>query len=121
MILLSTRARFLRFLGTGVVNTAFGYGVFLAGLLAGLPPTHALALQFTLGIPFNFFLHRRLVFAVGGVGRLPLYAAAYLTLYGLNLVLLQGLAAALPPAMAQGLLMLPMACLSFLVLSRIMR
>ena len=114
-------ARFARFLGTGVVNTAFGYGVFLLGLSVGLAPGLALALQFGLGIPFNYLLHGRFVFGTRGIGRLPYYAAAYLVLYGINLLCLRALASVIPAALAQGLMLLPMAALSFLVLSRLMR
>ena len=38
------RTAFLRFLAVGVLNTAFGYGVYAAGVLAGLPAQAALAL-----------------------------------------------------------------------------
>lgn len=114
-------SRFVRFLGTGILNTAFGYGVFLAGLTLGLPPGLALALQFALGIPFNYMVHGRLVFGTRGIGRLPLYALAYLALYGVNLVALRALADLMPAAVAQALLILPMAMLSFVVLSRLMR
>ncbi|CAM4080467.1 GtrA family protein [Palleronia rufa] len=114
-------ARFARFLGTGVVNTGFGYGVFLLGLTLGLAPGLALALQFALGIPFNYMLHGRYVFGTRGVGRLPSYALAYLVLYGVNLLFLWALSEVMPAAIAQGLMLLPMAALSFLVLSRLMR
>lgn len=118
---LGASGRFLRFLGVGVVNTGFGYAVFCAGLLSGLPPSYALALQFALGIPFNYLLHGRYVFGVGGIARLPLYAAAYLALYSVNLVVLERLDDLLSPAVAQGFLILPMAGLSFVVLSRLLR
>jgi len=115
------RFRFLRFIGTGALNTAFGYGVFCLGLAAGLGPGQALALQFSLGIPFNYAVHGRLVFGYSGYGRLPAYAAVYLCLYALNLVVLKALVLMLPAALAQAALILPMAGLSFLVLSKLLR
>lgn len=121
---MSTRAirfRFLRFIGTGALNTGFGYGVFLLGLAAGLGPGQALALQFGLGIPFNYAVHGRFVFGHRGYGRLPAYAAVYLSLYAVNLVALRGLVVVLPAALAQAVLILPMAVLSFLILSKLLR
>ena len=115
------RTRFLRFLVTGVVNTGFGYGVFLLGLLVGLEPSLALALQFALGIPFNFIVHGQFVFGPAAWSRIPLYALAYGALYGANLCALAVLVPLLPPAAAQAVLLLPMAALSFVLLSRIMR
>ena len=115
------RVRFLRFLVTGLVNTAFGYGVFCLGLLLGMGPPMALALQFALGIPFNFIVHGRFVFGRAAWSRLAPYGLAYLVLYGMNLGALALLVPALAPAIAQALLLLPMAVLSFVLLSRIMR
>lgn len=117
----SASGRFLRFLGVGVVNTCFGYAVFCAGLLSGLSPSYALALQFGVGIPFNYLLHGRYVFGVGGIARLPLYAISYLALYSVNLVVLERLDDLFSPAVAQAILILPMAGLSFIVLSRLLR
>ena len=115
------RFPFLRFIGTGALNTAFGYGVFCLGLALGLGPGWALALQFGLGIPFNFAVHGRFVFGHAGYGRLPAYAAVYLGLYALNLAGLTGLTLVLPAALAQAALILPMAALSFLTLSKLLR
>ncbi|WP_172971513.1 GtrA family protein [Palleronia sp. THAF1] len=113
--------RFVRFLATGLVNTGFGYAVFVVGLLVGLQPATALAMQFALGIPFNFLVHGRYVFGPKGTARLPAYALAYLALYGVNLWLLGLLIPTLAASAAQALLLLPMAGLSFIVLSRVMR
>ena len=88
------RTAFLRFLAVGVLNTAFGYGVYAAGVLAGLPAQAALALQFLLGALWNYRLHARLVFAVRGWGRLPAYVGAYLLIWALNALALRGLLAA---------------------------
>lgn len=114
------RFRFLRFLGTGVLNTAFGYGIFCLGLALGLGAGQALVLQFTLGIPFNYAVHGRFVFGQSGYGRLPAYAAIYFGLFALNLVALDALVVLLPAALAQAALILPMAALSFLLLSKLL-
>lgn len=113
--------QFLCFIGTGALNTAFGYGVFCLGLAIGLGLGQALALQFSLGVPFNYALHGRFVFGLSGWARLPAYAAVYLGLYAINLVALKGLALLLPAPLAQAALILPMAALSFLILSKLLR
>ncbi len=39
-------SRVVRFLGAGIINTAFGYGVFAILVLAGVHPQVALVAQF---------------------------------------------------------------------------
>ena len=101
------RAAFLRFLAVGVVNTGFGYGVYAAGVLAGLPAQAALALQFLLGALWNYRLHARLVFAVRGWDRLPAYVGAYLLIWALNALALRGLLAGGMGELAAQALILP--------------
>ena len=55
------RAQFIRFVGTGVVNTAVGYGVYLA-LLSFLPYLVAYAIAYVVGIAFSYLLMTRFVF-----------------------------------------------------------
>jgi len=52
----------LRFGIVGVLNTAFGYVVFAALMLAGVPSAVALILSTVISIAFNFQTSRRLVF-----------------------------------------------------------
>jgi len=116
-----TRAAFLRFLAVGVMNTAFGYGVYAAGVLAGLPAQAALALQFLLGALWNYRLHARLVFAVRGWGRLPAYVAAYLLIWALNALALRALlATGLGPLAAQALVLPATVLLSWGLIGRVM-
>jgi putative flippase GtrA len=113
--------RFLRFVAVGVVNTAVGYSIYAAGLLAGLPPQVALVVQFVLGALWNYGMHARLVFAHRGLRRLPVYIGAYLLLWAVNGLALQGLLeAGVGPLAAQLLLLAPMVVLSFLLVSRVL-
>lgn len=115
------RMAFLRFLLVGVLNTAFGYGVYAAGILAGLPAQAALALQFLLGALWNYRLHARLVFAVPGWGRLPAYVGAYLLIWALNALALRALLAAGLGALAAQALILPgTVLLSWWLIGRVM-
>lgn len=113
--------RFAKFLVVGVVNTAFGFAAYAVLLWAGLAPQPALALSYGLGVLWNYMSHARIVFHARGIGRLPLYAAAYSLLYGLNALALAGLLrAGLPALGAQAVLVLPMAALAFLLVGRVL-
>ncbi|MCA8883554.1 MAG: GtrA family protein [Rhodobacteraceae bacterium] len=112
---------FVKFLAVGVLNTAFGYVLYAVLVLAGLGPQAALALAFACGVVWNYFTHARLVFATKGAGRLPAYALVYLGLYGVNAAGLAGLLAiGLDPILAQAVLVLPAAALSFVFISRVL-
>lgn len=112
-------ARMLRFLGAGVVNTAFGYGVFGALVFLGAHPQVALIVQFLIGVLWNFWIHRRYVFAVRGYGRLPVYALSYVAVYVVNAVLLRSLMAiGLNAYLAQALSLGPVVILSYILISR---
>ena len=53
-----------RFLATGVLNTAFGYGLYALLVALGVPYLPALALATVAGVVFNFFTFGRLAFRV---------------------------------------------------------
>ena len=110
--------RLMRFVAVGVVNTGFGYVVYAGLILLGMTPQPALALAFAIGILWNYMTHARLVFGTRGILRLLPYAAAYALIYGVNAFALdQALKAGLSPLLAQALLVLPMALLSFILIS----
>ncbi len=111
-------ARFLKFLAVGVLNTAFGYAVYAVLVLLGMTPQPALALAFVIGVIWNYGTHARLVFGTSGFGRMPHYVGAYLLIYGVNaLALAAALRAGVAPLLAQGVLAVLMAGLSFLLIS----
>lgn len=111
-------ARFIRFLGVGVLNTAVGYALYALLVWIGLPPQPALALSFGLGVLWNYLTHARLVFGQAGYRRIVPYVGAYGLIYGVNAGALQlALGVGLDPLAAQALLVLPMAGLAFLLIS----
>ncbi len=115
---LGTGHKFLRFLVVGVVNTAVGYGLYAALVLAGLGPQAALAMAFALGVLWNYGTHARLVFGTGGYRRLPAYAVAYLAIYAVNAFgLARAIAGGVDPLVAQLVLAVVMAGLSFVLIS----
>lgn len=112
-------ARMLRFLGAGVINTAFGYGVFGALVFSGAHPQVALMAQFLIGVLWNFWIHGRYVFGVRGYGRLPVYALSYVAVYVVNAALLRSLMAiGLNAYLAQALSLGPVVILSYFLISR---
>ena len=108
--------QFIRFLFIGGVNTLFGYGVFSLLLFLGLHYSLAALLSTILGILFNFkttgvivFNSRNnsLIFKFFGV-----YGVVYvLNVLGLYLFSLVGISAYISGA----ILILPMACVSFVL------
>jgi putative flippase GtrA len=54
-------SQFVRFVGTGVVNTAVGYAIYVA-LLTFLPYLVAYAIAYVIGIAFSYFMMTRFVF-----------------------------------------------------------
>ena len=61
---MTDRAQIARFLATGVLNTAFGYGLYALLVAAGVPYIPALVLATVAGVVFNFFSFGRLAFRV---------------------------------------------------------
>ena len=114
-------ARFAKFLAVGVLNTAFGLGLYWALLAFGLGPQPALALSFAVGVLWNFLTHARLVFGTTGYGRLLPYIGAYGAIYLVNALSLQALlGTGTGKYLAQAILVLPMAALAFLLISKVL-
>jgi len=106
--------RIARFLLVGVLNTAFGYGLYLIGLWAGLAPVVALAAATVIGALFNYFSIGRLVFGVATMEKLPAFAVVYLVAYLFNAALLQALIVAhVAPWLAQILALPPVVAANY--------
>jgi len=96
----------VRFVAVGALNTAFGYAIFAAGVLAGLPSGVALAIAMVIGVIFNFFTLGRLVFDSRDPSRLPRFVGVYALTYVVNLAML-----ALWQRIGVGPLLAQLACL----------
>ncbi len=117
----SPRKQFVLFIIAGLVNTAFGYGVYALLVWLGLPPKLALALSFAIGVVWNYFTHARIVFQQKGFDRILPYVGAYLVILGVNTVLLDVLMRlGLGPYVAQALLAPVSAGMSFVLLSKVL-
>lgn len=97
--------RILRFGAVGVLNTAFGYGLYALFVHLGALPELALLVATIIGVIFNFFTTGRLVFRNSDNGLFIRFAAAYASIYVLNALALRGLVSAgLGPFAAQAVL-----------------
>ena len=89
--------RIIRFLGTGVLNTFFGYAVYAALLFIHVPYLAALLLATLAGIVFNYFSFGRMVFQHLGNRLVFLkFVVAYALIYCVNAVLLKALTHSFP-------------------------
>lgn len=106
--------RFLRFIGGGILNTLFGYAVFVVALKLGASVPGALLASTLTGILFNFQTSRRIVFQSRQTGLLLRFTAVYVMVFAINCAAIALLTRiGLPTWAAQGVLVIPMALLAF--------
>lgn len=106
--------QFVKFILVGILNTAFGYGVYSALVLLKVDASISLFASTVMGILFNYMTTGRLVFLARGIGRLPYFMAVYgltflFNLWSLRLLLSHGV----KPLLAQALLLPLMVITSF--------
>ncbi len=112
----STAIQFTKFLAVGVLNTAFGYGVFALLIFAGVRPMPSLAITYVVGVTFNFITTGRFVFDHLHRSALLRFIAAYVVVFLVNAGLYEILAASgITPLVAQAICLPIMAVLSFFI------
>jgi putative flippase GtrA len=110
----------LRFVVAGGLNTLFGFVVYAAIILLGAPTWAALLVGMLAGTVFNFFTIGGYAFRQLSMRRFPLFVACYLCVYAVNLALIGWLAPrAGGPLAGQALALVPMALLSYVLMSRV--
>lgn len=77
----------IRYYQAGIVNLAFGYGLFSGLVAIGMAAYPAQALSHVLGMGFNYFTYSRHVFREAGPAKLR-FVASYAINYLLSLALL---------------------------------
>lgn len=111
--------RIIRFLGTGVVNTVFGYGVYALLVFLATPYLAALLVATVAGVVFNYYTLGRIVFNDSG-GRLVFlkFVVAYGAIYIVNAALLAFLTRAVfsSPYLAQVICVPPCVVISWLLM-----
>jgi len=107
----------LRFLVTGGINTAFGYGIYAACLFLGAGYAIASGASIVCGILFSYKTTSALVFGRSHRGSLTRYLGSYAVVYAFSLLLLRAMDALGINLYLAGLLAaLPAAALSFTLL-----
>lgn len=102
MTFLRRHQRLVRFVLVGVVNTAFGYGLFALVFLATASHRVAIVLANALGILFNFFTTGRVVFGNRSPRALIPFVLGYAGTMAVNLALMELLLrAGIHPLLAQ--------------------
>lgn len=115
----TARQRFIRFLIAGAVNTLFGFAVYSACIVAGLPLWLALMIGITTGTAFNFFTTGGYVFRQLALARVPRFLLCYALIYAVNLQMLQWVTKLLSDKiLSQAVLVLPIAIFSYLLMAR---
>ena len=111
--------RMLRFLLIGGVNTLFGYCAYAVLLFVGLHYAAAALLGTVAGVVFNYFTTGGLVFEHLSRGALVRFVLTYVGIYLVNVAGLAALVRLGVDAYVGGLvLILPMAGVSYLLMSR---
>ena len=110
--------RMVRFLLVGMLNSMFGFCVFSAVVWLGQGTVAALLAGNVAGLVFNFFSTGGLVFRTLALTRLPKFLVCYVLMLFMNYGLLAILAPVLDSKiLAQAILTVPMASLSYLLLT----
>lgn len=85
----------IRYYQAGIINLAFGYGLYAALVALGMPAYPAQALSHVLGMGFNYFTYSSHVFRDAGPSKLR-FIASYAVNYLLSVATLAGLKQVIP-------------------------
>jgi putative flippase GtrA len=112
--------RFLRFIVAGGVNTLFGYAVYGAAIVLGMPVWAALLIGMVAGTVFNFFTTGGYAFRQLALRRYPRFVACYLLVYAANLASIAALSTWIADKLlAQAVLLVPLALFSYVLMARL--
>lgn len=98
--------RLIRFIAVGILNSAFGYGLYAILIRVGIIPEIALLVATMLGVIFNFATTARLVFRSSDNRLFFRFVAVYAVIYVCNAIALRILVnSGINPFTAQAMLM----------------
>jgi len=81
----------LRFVVTGGINTAFGYGIYAACIYLGAGYALAMGITIVCGVLFSYRTMSTLVFGRGASGSLARYIGSYFAVYLFSVLVLKTL------------------------------
>lgn len=111
--------RLVKYLGVGMLNTLFGYGIYAGLVYIDLPYLIALLIATMAGVIFNYFSFGRMVFkSRGGWFVFGKFIVAYAVVYAINAAFLSILAYGFNfgAYLAQGICLLPSVAISWLLM-----
>ena len=108
--------KFFKFLFVGVLNTLFAYSVYAILITLGLKPNIALFFQYILGVLWNFKTTGIIVFNNHNNRLIFKFITSYVFTFAVNSIALNITIKYLNSYIAQAILILPVALLSFLIL-----
>ena len=106
---------FFKFLFVGALNTTFSYFIYVLFLWIGLRANFALFFQYIIGVLWNFKTTGSIVFKNNNNRLIFKFIASYVFTYIINSILLNILLRCTNEYIAQALLILPIALLSFII------
>ena len=107
--------KFFKFLFVGALNTLFGYSVYALFVAVGIEANLALFLQYIVGVLWNFKTTGAIVFKNHDNRLIFRFIASYVFTFFVNSVFLKLLTHFVNDYLAQAILVLPVAMLSFLI------
>ena len=107
--------KFFKFLFVGAINTLFSYTIYAILITIGLIPNMALFFQYILGVLWNFKTTGVIVFQNNDNRLIFKFVASYIFTFVLNSILLNLLLKITNEYLAQALLVLPIALVSFII------
>ena len=110
--------RFFKFLFVGFLNTLFSYTIYAIFVSVGLGANVSLFLQYIIGVLWNFKTTGVIVFKTNNNRLLLKFVLCYVFTFVLNSVLLSFLLRYTNEYIAQAILVLPIAIVSFLILRK---
>ena len=108
--------KFFKFLFVGAINTLFSYFIYALFITIGLIPNIALAFQYIIGVLWSFKTTGVIVFKNHNNKLIFAFIGCYVFTFVINSIFLNILIKYLNEYLAQALLVLPIAMLSFLML-----
>ena len=108
--------KFFKFLFVGFLNTAFSYFLYVVFVAFGLVANVALLFQYIIGVLWNFKTTGTIVFQNKNNWLIFKFIGSYIFTFLINSVLLKFLIGYVNEYLAQALLIIPIALLSFIIL-----
>ena len=110
--------KFFKFIFVGILNATFSYLIYALLIAVGLVANLALFFQYIIGVLWNFKTTGTIVFQNKNNKLIFKFIASYVLTFAVNSVLLALLTKILNAYLAQAILIMPVALLTFIILKK---